>query len=117
MKKPYDKIVKLHNGLILEENQTWCLSDLYDALGNAWHNHVSFNEFKEWVFGGSVFLFDRNDTEIELSFGIENLNQDDPDYSDVRITTFEFKSDNLRNPYGSYHFNALPTLEAGQTCA
>ena len=42
MKKPYDKIVKLHNGLILEENQTWCLSDLYDALGKDWHDHVSF---------------------------------------------------------------------------
>ena len=51
MKKPYDKIVKLHNGLILEENETWCLSDLYDALGEDWHDHVSFNEFKEWVFG------------------------------------------------------------------
>ena len=91
MKKPYDKIVKLHNGLILEENQTWCLSDLYDALGNVWHNHVSFNEFKEWVFGGSVFLFDRNNTGVELSFGIENLDQDDPDYSDVRITCIVYR--------------------------
>ena len=91
MKKPYDKIVKLHNGLILEENQTWCLADLNDALGNVRHNHVTFNEFKEWVFGGSVILFDRNDTEVELSFGIENLDQVDPDYSDGRITCIVYR--------------------------
>ena len=32
MKKPYDKIVKLHNGLILEEKETWCL--LHSAATN-----------------------------------------------------------------------------------
>ena len=81
----YNQTVQLNDYLILEESEIWCVSDLYDALGDVFCDSVPFKEFMDCVFRGTLHLLDCNGKEVDISFSIDSIDPVAMEYSEVQI--------------------------------